>query len=1372
MTKYFTLLFLVVFISSVTAQEILFQEDFNDCALPNGWNLNVTNGQDAGVTFTYPLNTSSDSLSIDGTCMVIFDDDILGDNMPDFRAELQSPTIQAADFQTIYLRTDVHFRVYENSSFTVYLEEEDGTRIELRRFDEDDQTGTRFSEISPMSVDVRFVTESESFSLVYVYDDAGHYAWWAGIDNIEVIGSGTGTTVIKEQFNDCALPTGWTTNILEGDDEFQFGEVGNEKANATTMDGSCFAFFDDDGIGQEAAFSTVELLTPIFDGSAFANFHVDFDLIFRPYTDIENITVLVFDGSDYTVVEEFSDPIGGEEFNVYESISLNLSTYRSSTMQVVFRYDDGNNWGWWVGIDNVKIIAEGQINDICTNADPLEIGKACIHSNNKSAVMDGALGGCGDQLIGGLWYELMAPANGIIKIENKSNYNDVITVFSGSCTSLTSQLCGNADEHGFSGETVFLDAIANETYYIRVSGTESTYGLSRGDNCLAAEYIPAKPEASIEDNIANAISLVLGEECTQAINTNASVEGMVPAENDLMRSDIWYLINTSDHTALDVKVESAFAENITVFDNTNNEIYSQMSGGSFTVNDLLANTDYYLQVGGVFSKIEGEVCVQVVPKEEGESISDDCLDAMFVSMEDVLELDNSAQTFSGVQPSCEIYVGSDHWLQFSTLDNVNIYITTDIEYVYAISVYQGTCEDLSEVWCTQQRDHCDGAILIEGLQPQSMYYLQLSAAYTDNDEGKGVASIMLSENMPIEENLSLNVSVTCDDNEMAQLDINIVADSEYTLYGNTAQDILYHGDSYTIVAEYADGCEKSVQGVVNCQSDDCNLEVIPFAEYLSCMDAEDGSIALDISGGVGPYNYEWSHTTDDAPVQTALSSGMYTVKITDARACYIYQDIEILAPNQLTTIVSATDETTAGSNDGTASITASGGTLPYRFLWSSGGTASSVSNLSPGEHSVTVTDFNGCESVKTFSVSEVNCVFSILVAETEITCFGSEDASLSVASNDISIEAVLWSTGAESFTVTDLAAGDYSVTVYADNGCNKIQQYTILEPEKIIVEATIEPVSCEGGINGAIALEAIGGTGVIQFSWEDGSMESTMSNLTAGNYKVTATDENGCSEELSIDVTSPQVLSIASSMASDLTCYESQDGILCAFVEGGTEPYEFAWDGLTESLAKVTDLAAGNYSLTVTDVNGCSTETALSIAAPEQISVQLETMSIDDMGSGLIDITIEGGTAPYDVVWYLGEAVIAETEDIDNLAEGIYHAVITDANGCGFTSVDYILSLTAVTEIASSNIDVFPNPTLSKCTITADINDWSEYSLKLVSLQGEILDDRIQVTSTSNGIANCEITNVVSGIYYLQLDSKKDVSISYRDAIMIVGEVE
>ena len=277
--------------------------------------------------------------------------------------------------------------------------------LRCREFSDDDQTGTQFSEIVPLSIDLGFYTNSENISLEFEYSDGEIWAWWAGMDNVAVIGSGSGTAIISEQFNNCNMPAGWSTNIITGAADWNFGEIINNNAQVSTMDGSCFAYFDDDGIGQDAPFSTVDLITPVFDGTAHANFQLDFDFIFRRYADFENVAVLVFDGIDnYQIVKEFPEAVGGPQFNVYQSISLDLTPYRSASMQVIFRYEDGNEWGWWTGIDNVKITGDGSINDLCENAIDLAIGASCTSASNRNAIFSGPESSCNNSQIGSLWY--------------------------------------------------------------------------------------------------------------------------------------------------------------------------------------------------------------------------------------------------------------------------------------------------------------------------------------------------------------------------------------------------------------------------------------------------------------------------------------------------------------------------------------------------------------------------------------------------------------------------------------------------------------------------------------------------------------------------------------------------------------------------------------------------------------------------------------------------------------------------------------------------------------------------------------------------------------------------------------------------------
>jgi uncharacterized protein YbdZ (MbtH family) len=199
------------------SQDVLLYENFDDCSLPSGWDLEVTNDQNAGVTFDYMYNEKSDSLTIDGSCMVIFDDDILGNNMPSFVAELRSPMLDVAEYSSINFSVDAAFRAYGTSSleFFVIANEE---YISIARYSEENSTGSSFSQAINFRADLSFLVDADKIQLAIVYDDDNMYAWYAGIDNIMVIGEDKGEAVVQENFNSCEIPAGWESEILRGEE--------------------------------------------------------------------------------------------------------------------------------------------------------------------------------------------------------------------------------------------------------------------------------------------------------------------------------------------------------------------------------------------------------------------------------------------------------------------------------------------------------------------------------------------------------------------------------------------------------------------------------------------------------------------------------------------------------------------------------------------------------------------------------------------------------------------------------------------------------------------------------------------------------------------------------------------------------------------------------------------------------------------------------------------------------------------------------------------------------------------------------------------------------------------------------------------------
>lgn len=1346
--KYISFLIFSLSLIPLTAQELLYKEDFNQCEVPTNWMTNISYGDGIGFYVGQPTNPKSDSTSIDGTCMMVFDDDILGNNTPTFIAEVSTPTFSTMGYKTIRLHTDLHFRAYGTSTFSVYVEESDGNRILLAGYGEGQQTGSQFSDFAPLSLDLSFFTESPELKLVYIYDDKEMFAWWAGIDNVEVIGSGEGEIIMIEQFNDCGLPENWSTDILEGQHDWVFGLFENDKSSATSMNSSCFAFFDDDILTRDAPFSTADLMTPWFDGSQYATFILEMELIFRRYGDFENISVFVNDGENIKLVKEFFDAVGGPQLTNYVPIRLDLTEYRSNNMQIIFRYDDGNEWGWWTGIDNVKIIGNGSINDLCQNFEVLEIGKACLASDNKNAIFSGPPNTCFSNGEGSLWYALTAPDNGLINLSNEATYNDIITIYSGQCDALTEMSCTNRDEHGFKGEEVVFNAMKDQTYYIRISGIDAIYGLSRGKNCITAKYINQEPIPAPEDVFNMAIPLIINDSPYQIDNSHGNMEWQIPEDNLLARSDLWYTFNTNEFQNISVDIVSNFAENIVVYTEVFQVVHSQLEGGNFSLTELKPNAYFFIQISGAFAIIEGSAEIVLSALDLVVPESDDCFTNTIISIDEAIAYDNSGQTFSGNHSSCDIYADKDRWFSFVS-DGSLVYLNVESDFIVNTTIYHGQCDSLEEYFCESALMICDGSIPISGLESGETYYLQISTSQTNNNNISGMMSFSMASE-PIElPNLSLNVTAQCLENGYSELQIVVDSDVPYTLSGNSHGDMLFEGDTYIVVATPENGCEKSIKGIVNCQATSCNLTVESYLTYPSCQGSSDGSIDIDVQNGLGPFSYSWAHTEDDVAQFVSLGSGEYFVTITDALGCVSSTSVMIEEPNPIVSMVNFTDQSIAGIDDGTATVEISGGTLPYSFQWSNESTDPMQNNLAPGEYSVTITDYNGCTTSHEVIINELDCIFSVEAELVNVTCFGGNDASIDLSSVE-DIESVEWDNDAVGTTLNNIGEGIFTATIMLENGCNKIESFTISQPEPITFESDIANVKCFGESNGEITPIISGGNGDFSYAWDDdGSNELLRSNLTEGMYTLSVTDHLGCTEETIFSITQPDLLEVASAMVTDLSCADSQDGQLCVFVEGGTQPYQFDWEDLENGMAKMTDLTAGTYNLLVTDLNQCTLTAEQTISAPLPLEVTVESISISEDNNGEISINVQGGVEPYEITWFVNNEIVGSGMEISDLAEGIYRAEIIDANGCTLDTPDLLLSPTSITELIPSEYTVYPNPARSSFTISWSNVD-KKLSVKIISVTGQDLSHLVDFSFNNESI-QCSNNGLVSGLYYLEI---------------------
>ncbi len=230
-----------------------------------------------------------------------------------------------------------------------------------------------------------------------------------------------------------------------------------------------------------------------------------------------------------------------------------------------------------------------------------------------------------------------------------------------------------------------------------------------------------------------------------------------------------------------------------------------------------------------------------------------------------------------------------------------------------------------------------------------------------------------------------------------------------------------------------------------------------------------GSIDLSVSGGTTPYGYSWSNgaTTEDI---SGLSAGTYTVTVTDFNGCTTTASATVTEPDPLTATAVATPETCNEDDDGSIDLSVSGGTTPYGYSWSNGATTEDISGLSAGTYTVTVTDFNGCTTTASATVTEPDPLTANAVATPE-TCNEDDDGSIDLSvSGGTTPYGYSWSNGATTEDISGLSAGTYTVTVTDFNGCTTTASATVTEPDPLTANAVATPETCNEDDDGSIDL--------------------------------------------------------------------------------------------------------------------------------------------------------------------------------------------------------------------------------------------------------------------------------------------------------------
>lgn len=535
---------------------------------------------------------------------------------------------------------------------------------------------------------------------------------------------------------------------------------------------------------------------------------------------------------------------------------------------------------------------------------------------------------------------------------------------------------------------------------------------------------------------------------------------------------------------------------------------------------------------------------------------------------------------------------------------------------------------------------------------------------TDGGSSTATASVTISQPSALSSSTSAS-NVSCNGGSDGSINLSVSGGTLGYSYqwsnGASSQDLQnLSAGTYTVTVTDANGCSTTASASV---SQPASIQAAALPTNATCFGGNDGSINLSVSGGTVPYSFSWSNGSN-AQNPVNLTAGAYTVTITDANGCTATASATVNSPTQISLNTSTSPSSCGTANDGSVDLSVAGGAGGYSYAWSNGATTQDLSGVSEGTYSVTVTDANGCIATTSAVVGQQSTL-SASASSSDVSCNGSNDGSLSAsASGGNAPYTYLWSNGATTANVSNVAAGTYTVVITDVNGCTATASATVSEPSTLFVNASASNIGCNGASDGSISSGAQGGTAPYTYLWSNGATTSAIQGLSAGSYTVTVTDANGCTATASANVSEPSALS-ASTGSSDVSCNGGNDGSLSVSASGGTAPYSYLWSNGATS-ANVSGVSAGNYGVTVTDANGCSATASANVSEPAALSAVASATdaSCSGVNNGSVDLSVSGGTVGYSFAWSNG----ATTEDLSGVGVGSYGVTVTDANGCTATT--------------------------------------------------------------------------------------------------------
>lgn len=523
-------------------------------------------------------------------------------------------------------------------------------------------------------------------------------------------------------------------------------------------------------------------------------------------------------------------------------------------------------------------------------------------------------------------------------------------------------------------------------------------------------------------------------------------------------------------------------------------------------------------------------------------------------------------------------------------------------------------------------------------------------------------------------------------------------DYDWVNYGNASTSFLYHLEKGTYDLQITDFSD-----CVTSLSFDIEESLWPLSSQISstnveCHGQSTATASVNVSGGAPPYSYEWSsgHVT---AVAEQIPSGVYSVEVTDSRACVITDSVQIYENDEIVSVLSSTPTSCYGSQDGTASVIASGGTGSLTYSWSNGSSSSAITSVN-GAYWLIIEDELGCQKIDTVLIKRPANI-SITLISTDVSCRGDSDGKIisHVKGGTPFINQTYtysWSIDGNPIAYNNPSANflpastlPYALEVVDANGCSQTAYAFISEPSKLVVD-TVEVIAsyCQNIPAGQALVAGSGGFleqfGEYSFSWSTGDTGAILQNQTSGFYTVVVEDDNSCKDSLIVEIPLDDKFHL--NITSDsLNCYDDASGTATVVTTGGYAPFTYSWntsDGIisqeisSASNNTIVNLAQGVTSVVVRDVNGCAKTTQVNVGQPAELVFSV-FKEFDESCSGevsacdgVLRVQAEGGTGSYNFKCLdaSNNLISSSQSNIEalftSLCADFYQVVVEDGNGC------------------------------------------------------------------------------------------------------------